>query len=51
MYKPLVDLARDATEHVLDFIWDVTLPMSSTCPVCAFWRGIAIGVIVGWLFL
>lgn len=50
MYKQLVDKLRPAIDATLDFIWDATLPLSTKCPVCAFWRGVGIGVIVGWLF-
>jgi hypothetical protein len=36
------DRLVDAT---LDFIWDMTLPVSTKCPVCAFWRGVLLGVL------
>jgi hypothetical protein len=34
---------------VLDTLWDVTLPLSSRCPVCAFWRGVLLGTVTGLL--
>jgi hypothetical protein len=44
MSAPLADLVRTAVDWTLDVIWDVTLPMSSRCPVCAFWRGVLGGI-------
>lgn len=34
-------------ERLLDRLWDLTLPVSGTCPVCAFYRGLLGGIIVG----
>lgn len=34
-------------DRALDWLWDATLPLSSRCPVCAFWRGFALGVLIG----
>lgn len=45
MYARLVDLAERLLDRALDAIWDVTLPMSSRCPVCAFWRGVLLGML------
>lgn len=33
-------------ERLLDKLWDLTLPLSGTCPVCAFYRGLLCGVIL-----
>lgn len=32
-------------DKVLDVVWGVTLPVSGTCPVCAFWRGVILGAL------
>jgi predicted hydrocarbon binding protein len=45
----LAELAHRLRERVLDLIWDATLPVSSECPVCAFWRGVLAGAIAVWL--
>lgn len=46
-------LAR-ALDRFLDVAWDWTLAVSTKCPVCAFWRGVFIGVVgvfvFDWLF-
>jgi len=34
-------------DSALDLIWDMTLPVSTKCPVCAFWRGVLLGVLSG----
>jgi hypothetical protein len=39
----LKQIARKA----LDVLYDVTAPVAGTCPVCAFWRGVGAGVLVG----
>jgi hypothetical protein len=39
-------LARDLLDGALDAVWDVTLPLSGTCPVCAFWRGFVLGCVL-----
>jgi hypothetical protein len=45
-------LAR-AADRLLDWFWDATLAVSTDCPVCAFWRGIFLGIlgvfVAGWL--
>lgn len=41
------ELAHRLRERTLDLIWDLTLPVSSECPVCAFWRGVLAGSVVG----
>lgn len=45
MFARLADLSARAIDRVLDFLWDVTLPVSTRCPVCAFWRGVLMGVL------
>lgn len=32
-------------DKALDAIWDVTEPISGTCPVCAFWRGVLLTLV------
>jgi hypothetical protein len=44
MSAPLADLRARVVDRVLDFVWDVTLPVSTRCPVCAFWRGVLAGI-------
>lgn len=38
-------LARLA-ERARDLAWGLTLPLSSRCPVWAFWRGALLGALV-----
>jgi hypothetical protein len=43
---------KDALDFALDVLFELTDPVAGDCPVCAMWRGIAIGVIasvVVWL--
>lgn len=35
--------------RLLDLVWDVTEPLSGTCPVCAFWRGVLLGAVLAWV--
>ena len=55
MSARLAELAKRLRERALDLIWDMTLPVSSECPVCGFWRGVLLGVVVtilfSWVFL
>jgi hypothetical protein len=47
MYARLADLGRRALDRALDLVWDYTLPVSTKCPVCAFWRGVLLGWVSG----
>lgn len=38
-------------DRVLDKLWEVTLPLAGRCPVCAFYKGVAIGLLVGALVI
>jgi hypothetical protein len=40
-----------ALDRLLDGIWDVTEPLAGRCPVCAFWRGVLYGIVVGVLVM
>jgi hypothetical protein len=43
VYARLAKAWAAAVDRTLDLLWDVTLPVSTRCPVCAFWRGVALG--------
>lgn len=45
MRARLVELYREAMDRALDLLWDATLPVSTKCPVCAFWRGVLLGIL------
>jgi hypothetical protein len=46
MYARLAKAWDRMVDKVLDVLWDVTLPLSSRCPVCAFWRGVLFGAVL-----
>lgn len=33
-------------DKALDLVWDVLEPVAGTCPVCAFLRGLALGLAI-----
>ena len=36
-----------AIDWTLDKIWDVVEPLAGECPVCAFLRGVLVGIVLG----
>jgi hypothetical protein len=45
MFARLAKAWDRLVDKVLDFVWDVTLPVATRCPVCAFWRGVLLGIL------
>lgn len=33
-------------DRLIDLVFDITEPLSGTCAICAFWRGVLGGVLV-----
>lgn len=40
-----------ALDRLLDLLWDATELVGGTCAVCAFWRGLTIGLVAGGLYI
>lgn len=46
MFARLAKAWDRLVDTALDTVWDLTLPLSSRCPVCAFWRGVLFGAVL-----
>jgi hypothetical protein len=44
MFARLAKLGARVLDRALDLLWDITMPVASKCPVCAFWRGVLAGI-------
>ena len=40
----MLNKLQAAADRALDLIWDVTERIGGTCPVCAFYRGVLVGI-------
>lgn len=40
------DLYLRAADAALNLLFDITEPLAGTCPVCAFWRGVAAALVL-----